>query len=75
MAKLIIRSNNVMVKDNCPNCGASFRPPAPYTIYELSDPSRPICDQCVSKHDPDLLVMLEDWYKAHEEEYFQTVEA
>ena len=68
--KLIIQSNNVRYSPNCYICEEVTESAVPFEIFE-AESKKVVCESCALAHDPHLVVMLRDWYREHEEEFFQ----
>ena len=74
MPKLIIKSNNVQDNPDCYLCGEVTETPVPFAIFE-AESKKTVCQNCAQTHGPHLVVMLQDWYKEHEQEFYQAVGA
>lgn len=73
--QLAIKPNHVSVREICTVCGEmpTFRARIPFSIF-LTDGYRFVCENCTESIEPQLLVMLNDWYKNNVKEYWNEVQ-
>ena len=69
MPKLIIQSNNVQDNPACYLCNEVTESSVPFGIFE-AESKKTVCQNCAQAYGPHLVIMLRDWCKKYEQEFF-----